>query len=38
MSSYADAFQVVAAELGDDAAVMGAAAWARKLTQQSAKK
>ncbi len=37
MSCYADAFKVVAAELGDDAAVMGAAAWARKRTQQSAK-
>ena len=36
MPCYADTFKVVAAELGDDAAVMGAAAWARKLTQQAA--
>jgi glucokinase len=28
MPSYADAFEVVAASLGDDASVMGAAAWA----------
>lgn len=34
MSVYRDRFQVVAAKLGDDAAVLGAAAWARK--QQSA--
>lgn len=33
MPCFADAFQVVAAELGDDAAVMGAAAWARKRIQ-----
>jgi glucokinase len=30
MPCFADAFRVVIAELGDDAAVMGAAAWARK--------
>ncbi|MEX1095268.1 MAG: ROK family protein, partial [Planctomycetales bacterium] len=28
---YVDAFRVVAAELGDDAAVLGAAAWAREV-------
>lgn len=37
MPSYADIFKVVAAELGDDAAVMGAAAWARKMTQELTK-
>lgn len=30
MSVYRDRFEVVAAKLGDDAAVMGAAAWAKK--------
>ena len=30
MSAYKDRFQVVAAKLGDDAGVMGAAAWAQK--------
>jgi glucokinase len=38
MPCYVDTFQVVAAELGDDAAVMGAAAWARRRLRQSAKK
>ncbi len=33
MKSYVDTFEVVAAELGDDASVMGAAAWARDCTQ-----
>jgi glucokinase len=33
MRSYVDTFEVVAAELGDDASVMGAAAWARDCTQ-----
>jgi glucokinase len=28
MPSYRDSFQVVTAELGDDASVLGAAAWA----------
>ena len=37
MPCYVDVFKVVAAELGDDAAVMGAAAWARKATQLAAK-
>lgn len=36
MSVYRDRFDVVAAKLGDDAAVLGAAAWAkRQLTGQS---
>ncbi|MFV2069438.1 MAG: ROK family protein [Pirellulales bacterium] len=30
LPSYAESFRVVAAELGDDAAVMGAASWARE--------
>ena len=30
MSVYQDCFEVVAAELGDDAAVLGAAAWAKQ--------
>jgi glucokinase len=34
MSSFVDSFQVVVAELGDDAAVMGAAAWAQKTVSQ----
>lgn len=34
MPCYADVFKVVPAELGDDAAVLGAAAWARKKTRQ----
>ena len=33
MPSYADTFEVVDAKLGDDASVMGAAAWARDCTQ-----
>jgi len=33
MPSYVDAFQVVAAELGDFATAKGAAAWARKVVQ-----
>ncbi len=36
MSVYKDCFDVVAAELGDDAAVLGAAAWAKQeLTSKS---
>lgn len=38
MPSYRDVFRVVAAELGDDAAVMGAAAWARTVIQGNALK
>ena len=30
MPAYADAFQVVPAKLGDDSAVLGAAAWAQR--------
>ncbi len=37
MPCFADSFRVVVAELGDDATVMGAAAWARKRIQQSSK-
>jgi len=33
MPCYGDTFKVVAAKLGDDAAVMGAAAWARQKTK-----
>jgi glucokinase len=29
MPSFSDTFEIVAAQLGDDASVMGAAAWAR---------
>jgi len=32
MASYADLFQVAAAQLGDDAGALGAAAWARETT------
>jgi glucokinase len=32
MRSFADTFEVVAAELGDDASVMGAASWANECT------
>jgi glucokinase len=35
MPSYEQAFRVVAAELGDDASVIGAAAWARQTAQRS---
>jgi glucokinase len=31
MSSFVGSFRVVVAQLGDEAAVMGAAAWARKI-------
>ena len=31
LPSYVDAFQIVAAKLGDDAAVMGAAGWAQQI-------
>jgi glucokinase len=34
MPAYADAFEVVAAELGDYATVKGAAAWARNVVRQ----
>ncbi len=34
MPSYEDVFKVVAAELGDDATVLGAAAWARHVVQE----
>ena len=37
MPVYRDRFKVVAAELGDDAAVMGAAAWARRTLSKSQK-
>jgi glucokinase len=37
MPSFADIFQVVAAELGDDASVMGAAAWASDCAAGSAR-
>jgi glucokinase len=30
MPAFKDTFSVVTAELGDDAGVLGAAAWARK--------
>lgn len=33
MPAYVDTFQVVAAELGDDAVALGAAAWARHSTE-----
>ena len=32
MSVYRDRFDVVAAKLGDDAAVLGACAWAKQET------
>jgi glucokinase len=35
MPSYVESFQVVAAELGDYATAMGAAAWVRKSTEKS---
>jgi hypothetical protein len=35
MPPLAQLFQVVAAELGDDASVLGAAAWAAKSVQES---
>ncbi len=35
MPSYADAFEVVAAELGDYATVKGAAAWARNVVREA---
>ncbi len=37
MDSYADSFRVVAAELGDDASVLGAAAWARHQLEKDPK-
>jgi glucokinase len=37
MPSFAESFQVVAAELGDDASVMGAAAWAQEVVTAGAK-
>lgn len=36
MSSFVDSFRIVVAKLGDDAAVMGAAAWARKTVTRLA--
>lgn len=36
MSVYKDRFNVVAAKLGDDAGVLGAAAWAREQIEESA--
>lgn len=38
MSVYKDRFDVVAAKLGDDASVLGAAAWARQEIEAAAKK
>jgi glucokinase len=35
LPAYRDSFDVVIAELGDDAAVVGAAAWARKCVNQT---
>ena len=32
MSDFENTFEVVVAELGDDAAVIGSAAWARECT------
>ncbi len=37
MSVYKDRFEVVAAELGDDAAVLGAAAWAKQQLSANSK-
>ena len=37
MPSFAQSFQVVTAELGDDATVMGAAAWAQEVVSAGAK-
>jgi glucokinase len=37
MPSFAKSFEVVAAELGDDATVMGAAAWAQEVVSARAK-
>lgn len=37
MDSYAESFRVVAAKLGDDASVLGAAAWARQQLHEKAK-
>ncbi|MEL6110411.1 MAG: ROK family protein [Planctomycetota bacterium] len=36
MEAYRERFKVVAAELGDDAGVKGAAAWARRAIEQAA--
>lgn len=35
MPTFKDSFRVVAAKLGDDSSVMGVAAWARKMIQDS---
>lgn len=37
LPTLAQSFEVVAAELGDDAGVLGAAAWARNITEGSSK-
>ncbi|MFK8111552.1 MAG: ROK family protein [Rubripirellula sp.] len=37
MSAYKDRFEVVAAKLGDDAGVIGAAAWAKQRIQSAVK-
>jgi len=34
MDVYRDRFRVVSAKLGDDAGVMGSAAWARKKVER----
>ncbi|MBX3441323.1 MAG: ROK family protein [Planctomyces sp.] len=38
MPAYRDAFQVIAAALGDDAAAIGAAAWARHVIHEKSSK
>lgn len=35
MPTFKDSFQVIAAQLGDDSTVMGAAAWAQKMSQET---
>lgn len=35
MPTFKKSFEVVAAQLGDDSTVMGAAAWAQKMTQET---
>ena len=37
MDVYKDRFEVVAAKLGDDAAVLGAAAWAKQEIAEGAR-
>ena len=36
MPSFVDSFDVVVAELGDDAAILGAAAWVQQMVRGSA--